>query len=107
MILSYIPTVSGKQKDVDEELLGFFFLFFCGGEVYVVRKMRMPGCWGKVMVSSNESQGWRKRGYNFQNARFLTLHAALLFPSLSMYFTLLKDKFSLLNNTQLGPKRDS
>lgn len=71
-----------------------------GGEVWCVEACVLGG---EVTVTCNESQGWRKTGFNFQNARCLTLYAALLFPSLSTHLTLLKDKFSIVNKTKLGP----
>lgn len=71
-----------------------------GGRSVVCGSLRVGG---EVTVTCNESQGWRKTGFNFQNARCLTLYAALLFPSLSTLLTLLKDKFSIVNKAKLGP----
>lgn len=78
-----------------------FFILAGGVGVYVVREMRMPGCWREGYGHLYESQGWRRRSYSLRNARSFTLYAALLTPGLSTYLTLLKDKFSLVNYTEL------
>lgn len=95
------------EKHMDEGLICFGLGVFLWTRVkkqdYSAKEMMMPGCWGKVMITCDESQGSRKRGYSFQNARSLTVYAALLFPSLSTYLTWLKGKFSIENNAQLSP----
>lgn len=95
MILSYPSAAGGKEKDVDEDLGGW-------GVVWCEEYEDRLGVGEKVMVSFHQSQGWRKRSYSFQNGRSLTPCASLLFPSLSTDLISLKDKLSLVNNTELG-----
>lgn len=84
MILSYPSAAGGKEKGVDEDLGGW-------GVVWHEEDEDRLGVGGKVTVSCHHSQGWRKRGYSFQNED-LALCAALLFPGLSTDLFLLKDK---------------
>lgn len=71
MILSYPSAAGGKEKDVDEDLGGW-------GIRWCEEDEDCLGVRRKVMVSCHQSQGWRKRGYSFQNGRSRTVSCSVV-----------------------------